>query len=146
MKKTYDFIIVDAGQSLDGPALRIIEMAEKIFLITLLNLPCLHNTNNLLKSLSSIGLEKQDRLKLVVNRFLDKSDITVKEAEDNIHSEIYWTIPNDYRVTMSAINRGKPICKISPNASITCEIAGLADTILHGERKVKKRGWFFKKR
>jgi pilus assembly protein CpaE len=145
MKKTYDFIILDAGQSLDGPALRIIEMAEKIFLITLLNLPCLHNTNNLLKSLSSIGLEKQDRLKLVVNRFLDKSDITVKEAEENIHREIYWTIPNDYRLTMSAINRGKPLYEISPKAKVTREIVALADTILHGERKVKKAGWFFKK-
>lgn len=146
MKRAFDFIIVDAGQSLDGPALRIMELAEQIFLITLLNLPCLHNTNNLIKSLYRIGLEKQDRLKLVVNRLLDKSDITVKEAEESIHNEIYWTIPNDYRVTMSAINRGKPLKEISPKAKITREINALADAILTGERKVRKKGWFFSKR
>jgi pilus assembly protein CpaE len=146
MKKTFDFIVVDAGQSLDGPALRIMELAEQIFLITLLNLPCLHNANNLIKSLASIGLEKQDRLKLVANRLLDKSDITVKEAEESIHNEIYWTIPNDYRVTMSAINRGKPLQENSPKARITREINALANAILSGEKEVKKKVWFFSKR
>ncbi len=75
MKKTFDFIIVDAGQTLDGPTLKTIEMAERNFLITLLNLPCLHNTNNLLKSLSSISVAQKDRVKLVANRYLKNNDI-----------------------------------------------------------------------
>jgi pilus assembly protein CpaE len=136
---------VDGGQSLDGPALRMMEMAERVFLITLLNLPCLHNTNNLLKSLANIGVTQTNRLSLVVNRHLKKSDIAIKEAEENIKSDIFWTIPNDYRVTMSAINRGKPLFDIAPKAEITRKIHGLADTILYGENKVKKKGWFFNK-
>jgi len=145
MKNTFDFIIVDGGQSLDSPALKVIEMADRIFLITLLNLPCLHNTNNLLKSLSSSGTTQKDRIKLVVNRYLKKSDITLKEAEESVNSEIFWTIPNDYKTTMSAINRGKPVHEISPRADITKRLEELADSIIQGERKVEKKGWFFRR-
>jgi len=145
MKKTFDFIVVDAGQSLNGPTLKTIEVAETIFLITLLNLPCLHNTNNLLKSLSSVGVAQKDRVKLVANRYLKNNDIEIAEAEESVQNEIFWTIPNDYKTTMSAINRGKPLFEIAPKAKITKKIDGLVETLLHGDREIKKKGWFFSK-
>jgi pilus assembly protein CpaE len=146
MKRTFDYIIVDGGQSLDGPALKVIEMSDRVFLITLLNLPCLRNTGNLLKSLSSVGVADKDRVRLVINRYLKKSDITLKEAEESVKSEIFWSISNDYKTTMSAINRGKALHEISPRADITKELEGLADTIILGEKKPEKKGWLFRRR
>jgi pilus assembly protein CpaE len=143
MKKTFDFIIVDGGQSLDGPGLKAIEMADRIFIITLLSLPCLRNTNNLLKSLSTLGVAQTDQVRLVVNRFMKKSDITIKEAEESVHNKIFWSIPNDYKTTMSAINRGKPLYEISPRADITKNLEGLADSLVQGGRVAEKKGWFF---
>jgi pilus assembly protein CpaE len=145
MQRTFDFIVVDGGQSLDGTGLKALEMAERVFLITLLSLPCLHNTNNLLKSFKSAGVMEKDSVRLVVNRFLKKSDISLKEAEESVHTQIPWSIPNDYKTTMSAINRGKPIHEIAPRAEITRKLEELADSILHGERKVEKKGWFFRR-
>jgi pilus assembly protein CpaE len=81
----------------------------------------------------------------VINRYLKKSDITLKEAEENVHSEIFWSIPNDYKTTMSAINRGKPIHEISPRADITKNLEELADSLIQGECKVEKKGWFFRR-
>jgi pilus assembly protein CpaE len=148
MQRTFDFIIVDGGQSLDGPALKALAMADRIFLITLLNLPCLRNTGNLLKSLAGLAPPDDDRVRLVVNRHLKKSDITLKEAEESLRSRILWSIPNDYQTTMSAINRGKPIYEISPRSDITRRLGEIAESIIQGdppaEKKVKK-GWFFKK-
>jgi pilus assembly protein CpaE len=146
MKRTFDYTIVDGGQSLDGPALKAIEMADRVFLITLLNLPCLRNTGNLLKSLASAGVADKDRVRLVVNRYLKKSDITLKEAEESVKSEIFWSISNDYKTTMSAINRGKALHEISPRADIIKELEGLADTIILGEKKPEKKGWLFRRR
>ena len=143
MKRTFDFTIVDGGQSLDGPGLKAIEMADRVFLITLLSLPCLRNTNNLLKSLASVGVAQTDQVRLVINRFMKKSDITIKEAEESVRSKIFWSIPNDYKTTMSAINRGKPLYEISPRADITKNLEGLADSLLQGGRVVEKKGWFF---
>jgi pilus assembly protein CpaE len=145
MRRTYDFIIVDGGQSLDRPGLKAIEMADRVFLITLLSLPCLRNTNNLLKSLASVGVAQTDQVRLVVNRFMKKSDITIKDAEETLRNKIFWNIPNDYKTTMSAINRGKPLHEISPKADITRNLEDLADSLLQGGREVEKKGWFFRR-
>ena len=146
MKNTFDFIIVDGGQSLDGPALKAVEMSDKILLITLLSLPCLHNTKNLLKSLAGLTVQK-DRLRLVINRYLKKSDISIKEAEESVRNEIFWNIPNDYKTTMSAINRGMPLHDISPKAGISKNLEALTDTLIEGDgKKVEKKGWRFFKR
>ena len=93
MKDTFDFIVVDGGQSLDNPALKVIEMADQVLLITLLSLPCLHNTSKLLKSLASVGAAQKDRVRLVINRYLKKSDLSVKEAAESVQNEIFWTSP-----------------------------------------------------
>ena len=147
LKNTFDFVIVDGGQSLDGPALKAVEMSDKILLITLLSLPCLHNTKNLLKSLAGLGTVQKDRLRLVINRYLKKSDLSIKEAEESIQNEIFWNIPNDYRTTMSAINRGMPLCEISPKAGITKNLEALTDALIEGEgKKSEKKGWRLFKR
>jgi pilus assembly protein CpaE len=142
MKKTFDFIIVDGGQSLDGPALKGMQMSDHVVLITLLSLPCLHNTNNLLKSLEYLGTIPKDRIRLVINRYLKTSDISLKEAEDSVRSPFFWNIPNDYKTTMSAINRGLPLHKIAPKAGVTRNLAALADILIDGaEKKPEKKGW-----
>ena len=146
MKHTFDFIIVDGGQALDGPALKTIELSDQILLITLLSLPCLHNTNNVLKSLSDLKTVQKDRVRLVINRYLKKSDISIKEAEESVKNEIFWNIPNDYKTTMSAINRGMPLRDISPKARITKNLAALVDALIEDDdKKPEKKGWrFFK--
>jgi len=88
---------------------------------------------------------QKDRVRLVINRYLKKSDITLKEAEESLRSPIPWLIPNDYKTTMSAINRGKPLHEISPRADITRKLGDLAESIIQGDKaaaKTKKRGWF----
>ena len=143
MKKTFDYVIIDGGQSLDAPSLRVIEMSEHVLLITLLNLPCLSNTNKLTKSLSNVQVVPKDRIKIVINRFLKKSDLSIKEAEESVRSDNFWLIPNDYKTTMSAINQGKALNDISPKAPITKNLTGLADSLLggvQGHRKKKEKG------
>lgn len=142
LKKTFDYIIVDGGQSLEGPALKTMEMSDQIVLLTLLSLPCLHNTNNIFKSLAGLETIPQERVRIVINRYLKKSDISIKDAEENLKNKIFWNIPNDYKTTMSAINRGLPLHDIAARASITKSLAALADALIDGDvKKPAKKGW-----
>ncbi len=147
MKKTFDVIIVDGGQSLDGPALKAMEMSDQILLITLLSLPCLHNTNNVFRSLANSATVSKEHIRLVINRYLKKTDITIKEAAESVKSDIYWNIPNDYKTTMSAINRGKSLNDISPKAGITKNLTALADALFESDHNApEKKKWRFFKR
>jgi pilus assembly protein CpaE len=142
MKSNFDFIIVDGGQTLNSPAMKAIEMSQNVLLITLLSLPCLTNTKNVLKSLAGQEIFSKDRLGLVVNRYLKKSDLTLEEAQESVRAEIFWNIPNDYKTTMAAINRGVPLHTLSPKANITKSLTSLADAFLDDSQKdAKPKRW-----
>lgn len=147
MRDMFEYVVIDGGQSLDGNCLKAIQMSDKVLFIILLNLPCLANTNRVLKSLSRIGIDPKGRFKIVVNRLHKKTDISLKEAEKSVQSEIFWTIPNDYRKTMSAINQGKALREIAPRAPISKSMSALVDLLkTGGEPKQEKKGWSFFRR
>ncbi|MBW2430364.1 MAG: AAA family ATPase, partial [Deltaproteobacteria bacterium] len=49
MKGMFDYVIIDGGQSTDDTVLRVVELSDTLLLITILSLPCLANSNKLIK-------------------------------------------------------------------------------------------------
>jgi pilus assembly protein CpaE len=147
MRTMFDFVIIDGGQSLDSIALKILQMADTVFVISILSIPCLSNTNKLLKSFKEWGYPSRGCVKVVINRYLKDSDISIEDAENAIGEKIFLSIVNDYRATMSAINKGQPLTRLEPKAAITKIFRGLANTLLQAdplpqeEAKQEKRWW-----
>jgi pilus assembly protein CpaE len=133
MRTMFDFVIVDGGQSLDSNALKILQMADTVFVISILSIPCLSNTNKLLKSFDDLGFPPRERVKVVINRYLKDSDISIEDAETAIEDKIFQSIVNDYRATISAINKGQPLIRLSPRASITKDFKDLTNTLLQAD-------------
>jgi pilus assembly protein CpaE len=146
MQRIFDFVIIDGGQSMDEPSLKILEMSDTVLLITLLSLPCLSNTNRLLEAFGDLGYLPKERVRIVVNRYLKNPDISLKDAEESIGKKVFWTIPNDYRTTMSAINNGKVLSQIASKSPVTREMERLADLFFEGEQDQKTKWWSFLKR
>jgi pilus assembly protein CpaE len=145
MQKMFDFVVIDGGQSLDATFLRILKMVDLVLLVSTLSLPCLTNTNKLLKSFYALGYPPRECIRVIINRYLATSEISLKDAAAGIDKKIFWTIPNDYRTTMSSINQGKPLCQLASKAAITKSIRGLASVLIKGEAKKEKKGWKFLK-
>jgi pilus assembly protein CpaE len=133
MRRGFDFIIIDGGQSLDSIALKILEMSDTVFVVSILSVPCLSNTNKLLKSFDAWGRPRRSQTKVIINRFLKNSDITMEDAEKAIGHKVFWSILNDYRSAVSAINQGEPLSKLSPRAHISKNFKALADTLVQGD-------------
>jgi pilus assembly protein CpaE len=141
MRSMFDYVVVDAGQSLVDSNLRALQQSDQVFLISLLNMPCLSNTNRLIKSLTELGCVSIEQLKVVINRYLKKSEITVKDAESGIGNEIFCLIPNDYRTTMAAINQGKPIQEVAPNSPVAATFQEMTRSLLTKTKAPKKHKW-----
>jgi pilus assembly protein CpaE len=107
MRDVFDFIVIDSGQTLDDISLKILEMADTVFIAAILSLPCLSNVRKLLWIFKRIGYPSTDKTKIIVNRFHKKSLISLKEAEKVLNQEISHLIANDYQTT-SAINQVNP--------------------------------------
>ena len=141
MRRMFDFIIIDSGQSLGDISLKILEMSDTVLLISALSLPCLSNTNKLLKTFSDFGVPKKENIKIIINRYLKKSEISVKDAEISLEKKIFWTIPNDYQTTVTAINRGKALAQFAPREEITKNFQQLASELCPESEKQEKKGW-----
>lgn len=146
MKGMFDYVLIDTGQSTNDTALRVIELSDTIMLITIMSLPCLANTNRLIKSFLDLGYAEDDRIKIVLNRYTKNNDISLKDAEAGIKKKLFWVLPNDFNTTMSAINKGKPLRQIASRATITKSFEDLAKALQHPKsqqeeknRKVFKR-------
>jgi len=147
MKTMFDYVIIDGGQSTDDTSLRIVELSDTLLLITILSLPCLANANKLIKSFIDLGYSNSDRIKVILNRYMKKSEIPLGDAESGINKKLFWVIPNDYRTTMSAINKGKPLAKVAPKAQITQAFGELSGALACSEpQQDQKKKWTLFKR
>ena len=147
MRTMFDYTVVDCGQSLEAPVLRAMELSDRIMLVSILSMPCLTNTNKLIRSLVDMGhVKSMDRLNVVINRALKKNEITVKDAEEGIGQSVFWVIPNDFRTTMTAINSGKPILHIDSKSPISKNFMEMTRQLLPESKKKKRGGWGLFKR
>jgi pilus assembly protein CpaE len=146
MKRMFDYVLIDTGQSTNDTALRVVEISDTLMLITILSLPCLANTNRLIKSFLDLGYVSIDRIKVVLNRYTKNSDISLKDAEDGIKKELFWIIPNDFNTTMAAINNGKPLTQIASRAAITKSFEEMARELQQQKIRHEKKKWRLFKR
>lgn len=141
MRQLFDVVIIDGGQSLNDAALKGLQLSDEVLLVSTLSLPCLSNTNRLLQSFTDLGYIKKDRIKVILNRYLKKSEISIEEAEAGISQNIFWCIPNDYKTTMAAINSGKPLVELSPASPISESFAGLSEKLVAPRPRAAQKRW-----
>ena len=106
----------------------IFESSDLILFTTALSLPALKNTKRYLSAMERKGL-RRDRLKLIVNRYLPKADIQIKDAEKVLGYTVFQTIPNEYVDVVTSINKGTPVVKLSPRSPVSKAIMNLAELV-----------------
>ena len=70
-----------------------------------------------------------EKIKLVLNRFMENDDIKASDIEEVVGQKVYWKIPNNYLTMMSAINKGVPVSEINSEANITLNYKEFATKI-----------------
>jgi len=145
MQAMFDFVVIDSGQSLDQLSKAILQLLDRLVLVTIPSLPGIINIKRLLETFRTLGYPSEDRIEIVVNRHNQKSGVSFDEAEKTLRKKIAWTVPNDYRNSMDAINRGEPLTVLAKNADITKALNDMASSLAKREaatRKDKKRSFF----
>ena len=133
LKATFTHVIVDLSKGYNAIDMVAIEMASHVLLVTQLDLPCLRNVVRLMTSFGQMDGIK-DKVKIVVNRVGLDNQIGLKKAQETVGRDIFWQLPNDYKVMVEVRNNGVPLLEQAPKAAITQSIVGLGDA-LSGDRK-----------
>ncbi len=142
MQKFFDFIVVDTGMYMDEVSFKIFEKSENVYLISTMSLPCIINVKRLKETMNLYGGASNGKVRVIANRFEKKSQISLAEASKMIDGEIDTTIPNDYGLTMTAINSGKALAEVGKNSNIVKVYGKIAASIV-GEPEPKSNRWKF---
>jgi len=128
LRRIFRYVIVDCVGQLAGCNMSIFRSSKLILFTTTLSLPALKNTKRYLSAMENKGFGR-DRVKLVINRYLPKSDIQLKDAEKVLAVPVYQAIPNEYADVVDSINKGMPVVKLLPKSPVSKAIQGLADRL-----------------
>ncbi len=131
LKSMFKYIIIDA-ESISERANTALEMSDMVLLIFYLSLPGLRNMQRHLRFLDRMGLGR-DRVKIIANRHVKKSNIKVEDAEKVLNYPIFWTVPNDYETTMACLNKGVPISVGAPKSQLNLSLKELAKAVIRNK-------------
>ena len=107
MKNDFDYIVIDMDKRLDEVNLRIMDVADTIYLVMTADLPCLKNVRLVLETIGHLGYSG-NKVKLILNRSNAFTGINVKNAESALKRKIDFQIINEYRSAIGALNSGAP--------------------------------------
>lgn len=149
LKSVFDYVIIDTTSSFDSKTLAALDIADRILLVSMVNLPCIRNTQRCLDLFNRLNYPKE-KIHLIINRYVPTDEITVEDVEDTLEQPVFWKIPNNYFTVMAAINRGVPINQIKDGGNINLnfnqlarQIAGIVEDFVQPEKeKPEKKSAF----
>jgi pilus assembly protein CpaE len=129
LKTSFTHIVIDASKSYNDLDLMSMRLADSVLMVTQLDLPCLRNVVRLMMTFDE-DKSLRDKVKVVVNRVgQDGGQISLKKARETLGRDIFWQIPNDFRVMAEVRNNGVPLLEHAPKAGITQSIVQLGDVL-----------------
>ena len=128
LKKMFSYIIIDMSSNIDPNSLKILDKSDLILFTTIVNIPAIRNAQRCLNLFRSRRYPK-DKVKLLINRYIENDEISAEDIENTIGEKIYWKIPNNYFSIMEAINKGIPVSQVNSNSNIANSFRDLASKL-----------------
>lgn len=140
MQTVFDFIVIDSGNSVDECSYATLRISDKVLLVCYASVPCIINLKKYLEVFWERGYPNVKNVEIIMNRYIKDSDISIKEIEAALHGKkILSCIPNSYKITMNAINSGKPLCTIAHGTDICKKFRELVLNFSEAKDKEKKK-------
>jgi len=124
----YDYIVVDSVMSVDPLYLTVATAADVNVLVMELSVPAAHNAERYMQVLRRANVD-DDRMRVVVNRATKKADVDPADVEKLLKTRVSWSLPNDFRNAITAINVGEPVVLRAPRAELSTSLTGLAGSL-----------------
>lgn len=139
--KNYDFVILDIGRRMDSVSIQALDKADMIFPVLQQTLPFIRDAKRLVDVFRSLGYHK-DKLRLIVNRYDKKSQITLDDIQNTLKCEIFKSIPNNFSVVDESVNHGVPVFKLAPRSPIAKAVEDISNELSQSSEQQER--WFRK--
>jgi pilus assembly protein CpaE len=134
--RTYDQIVIDAGNTLNSFVVATLYTADTVFLITNPDVPSIRNAQRLVDRARQLGAGTE-RVKILLNRTSDQNLIAPKQIETALGYGIYHSFTSDYRTVSTALNSGVPL-GIAGQSELATQFASFTRQLLGQQEEVKE--------
>ncbi len=128
LKKIFPYIIIDMSSNIDENSLKILDKSDWVLFTSIVNIPAIRNAQRCLSLFASRRYPK-NKVKIILNRYMENEDIKIQDIENTLGENIYWKIPNNYFSIMESINKGVPVSEVNLNSNIANNFRDFATKI-----------------
>ncbi len=129
LRRSFDYVIVDSSTHLTEFNLEVIEMAQRVLVVTALTIPAIKDAKLTLKVLNSLSVDPET-IMLVVNRVDGFADFNRESIEQSLRTPVAVQIPHDPRVIGDSITRGVPFVTGQPESEVSRSVRELVARIV----------------
>jgi len=129
LRERAEYVVVDTWAALDERVLTVLEAADKVVLVTTLDLSAIKSAKIFLEVTDLLQFPRE-KIIPVVTRSTTPVGITIADLEATIGRPIEARIPTDDRGTLRAINEGDPIVLSGRGTPVAAAITDLARRIV----------------
>ena len=130
LRTYYDYVIIDTAPSYNDVTITALEASTTILFLTGLDISILKNSKLSLSILKS--LQQLHKVKIIVNRAESIGSITLDDVQKLIDCPIWAKIASDYKVAVTALNRGVPFVTGAPKSELSQSVSSVASLLLEG--------------
>jgi Flp pilus assembly CpaE family ATPase/DNA-binding NarL/FixJ family response regulator len=124
LKGAFDHVIVDLSSHLNDIALEALECADRILLITDLNIPAIKDAKLAFNLFESLQIPRE-RVQLILNRSDAPSNVTVSQLEAHLHCQVAVSIPSRGKLVLQSIHKAVPVVELFPDSEISQKMQDL---------------------
>jgi pilus assembly protein CpaE len=137
LRHNFAFTVLDCEHYLNERTLSALDAADRLVLVTHLSVAALRSTQRTINLCRRLGYPNE-KLCVVVNRWQSGEVLSPSDAEDVLKAEIFFKLPNDYRVASGALTNGKPVAEFEPTSKLANAYTQLAAKL--GGAQIKSNG------
>jgi pilus assembly protein CpaE len=127
--QSFEFLVVDTPKEFDDMQLLVLDRAEIVLFVTEMDAPSLKSARRTIEHFGRMGVDLA-KIRVLLNRYITTEMMNLQTIENVLGMRIFWTIPDDYRAVLSAVNQGLSIQACGYDSDIAKSYAGLPGAIM----------------
>lgn len=129
LRTMFDVVIVDTSSTLDDVVLNVLDVSDKIIIVTTPEIPAIKNAKLFFEVTEALEYERE-RIMFVLNKTDRRINIRAEDIENNIKYKIEGQLPLDERVVTTSVNQGIPYVLGDKNSQLTHAAVELSKHLL----------------
>jgi pilus assembly protein CpaE len=125
LKPMYDFIVIDVGSSLTENAVTLLDVADRVLLVTAPDLASLQDSKRFIEMSRSLDYQA-GKVLVALNRAGINGSVKSTDITSSLNQDLFVEIPDDGARVLRSLNRGIPVLLRYPRSPASKAIQGLA--------------------